>query len=319
MRLLLSILITLFCVNAQYNGMHSKVLLHHVKTLTLNKNEYTKYRRTASILQLNCVGGSARSESDKVEVVQCINTGFNGKDYSWKCKSYLPKNLRLGKLSISCEGFDYADDPYVLVGSCGLDYNLEYVTLHRPQPQPIPYTNNQHQTPYKQKPDQTQPTQQTQTHTIHQTHNTYQARTKTDTLEWWANVLATGFLIGCLVYWVCGCVRHISSQENNNRRRIPTQTYTEYDNSSRTYAEYVNPSPNVIVVPQQSYSHSFTDGMLFGSALSNAYQRTPSTISTTYIQTTPQYSHTPTHDNHYDNSDDGNSHTSTSFGDTKRR
>lgn len=32
---------------------------------------------------------------------------------------------RFGKVEVSCEGFDYPDDPYVLRGSCGLEYTLE--------------------------------------------------------------------------------------------------------------------------------------------------------------------------------------------------
>jgi hypothetical protein len=37
------------------------------------------------------------------------------------CRGY-----RLGKIEVVCEGYDYPDDPYILKGSCGLEYNLEY-------------------------------------------------------------------------------------------------------------------------------------------------------------------------------------------------
>jgi len=28
--------------------------------------------------------------------------------------------FRFGEISVSCEGFDYPDDPYILKGSCGV-------------------------------------------------------------------------------------------------------------------------------------------------------------------------------------------------------
>ncbi len=36
----------------------------------------------------------------------------------------LPTTLRLGRVEVSCEGYDYADDPYVLKDSCALTYTL---------------------------------------------------------------------------------------------------------------------------------------------------------------------------------------------------
>ena len=107
-------------------NVHNKVLLKNVNALTLHQGLYTTSRRSSPVKQLDCVGGSAASESYKVKTVQCVNTGFDGKDYNWKCESVLPKSLRLGKLVVNCEGYDFPDDPYVLVGSCGLEYNLEY-------------------------------------------------------------------------------------------------------------------------------------------------------------------------------------------------
>ena len=32
---------------------------------------------------------------------------------------------RFGSVEVVCEGYDYADDPYILKGSCGLEYTLE--------------------------------------------------------------------------------------------------------------------------------------------------------------------------------------------------
>lgn len=32
---------------------------------------------------------------------------------------------RFGRIEVSCEGFNHPDDPYILGGSCGLEYTLE--------------------------------------------------------------------------------------------------------------------------------------------------------------------------------------------------
>ena len=32
---------------------------------------------------------------------------------------------RFGSVEVVCEGYDYPDDPYILKGSCGLEYTLE--------------------------------------------------------------------------------------------------------------------------------------------------------------------------------------------------
>jgi len=33
---------------------------------------------------------------------------------------------RFGNVEVICEGYDYPDDPYILKGSCGLEYTLDY-------------------------------------------------------------------------------------------------------------------------------------------------------------------------------------------------
>lgn len=49
----------------------------------------------------------------------------------WACTaSSLPKDTELGSVHVSCEGYTYRDDPYVLKGSCAMEY-----TLTAPTPQ----------------------------------------------------------------------------------------------------------------------------------------------------------------------------------------
>lgn len=102
----------------------SKVLLRDVQVLTLRAGQYTTGRRASPVPQLKCVGGSAGCR-DTPEVVQCYNRGSDGRDAQWECKAEMKKTQKFGFIQVSCEGYDFPDDPYILVGSCGLEYSLE--------------------------------------------------------------------------------------------------------------------------------------------------------------------------------------------------
>ncbi|VDK88522.1 unnamed protein product, partial [Onchocerca ochengi] len=102
-----------------------KVRLVDVTTLTLYRDKYTTGRRSASIPQIQCVGGSAKGKFEP-RVVQCYNRGYDGNDVQWECKAEMSDQYEFGEIRISCEGYDYPNDPYILQGSCGLKYNLEY-------------------------------------------------------------------------------------------------------------------------------------------------------------------------------------------------
>jgi len=101
------------------------VKLSNVEVLTLYHGRMTTGRRSAPVPQLQCVGGSARY-SFTPQVVQCYNRGSDGDDIQWECKAELDKAYQFGKISVSCEGYSYPDDPYILKGSCGLEFTLEF-------------------------------------------------------------------------------------------------------------------------------------------------------------------------------------------------
>ncbi|XP_048826749.1 store-operated calcium entry-associated regulatory factor [Brienomyrus brachyistius] len=101
------------------------VLLRDVQALTLYSGRYTTARRTSPVLQLQCVGGSAGCGAFIPEVVQCQNKGWDGVDVQWECRTDMDNAYRFGKIEVSCEGFNHPDDPYILKGSCGLEYTLE--------------------------------------------------------------------------------------------------------------------------------------------------------------------------------------------------
>ncbi|KAA0187695.1 putative Transmembrane protein [Fasciolopsis buskii] len=109
-----------------------RVLLRDITALTFARGQNTHSRRSNAIPQLKCIGGSAYREWDAYpSVAQCYNRGYDGQDVQWECRAELPKSVFLGRVRVSCEGYDYPDDPYILSGSCGLEYELEYTGKKR--------------------------------------------------------------------------------------------------------------------------------------------------------------------------------------------
>ena len=122
--LLITALFTL--THSWVHETHKKIQLKDLKVLTLHQGQMTKGRRVNSVPQLNCIGGDAKFYNNlKPQLVQCTNKGWDGQDYQWECKAEMSDNVRFGMIDVSCEGYDYPNDDYVLAGSCGLNYNLE--------------------------------------------------------------------------------------------------------------------------------------------------------------------------------------------------
>ncbi|ODM98944.1 Store-operated calcium entry-associated regulatory factor [Orchesella cincta] len=127
---LTSVLLLALCV-AQLSGTgfawggNDKVKLNDVQVLTLYTGAMTTGRRSSPVPQLRCVGGSANG-AFVPQTVQCYNKGSDGYDVQWECKTDMDNAYKFGKISVTCEGYDYPDDPYVLKGSCGLEYTLDY-------------------------------------------------------------------------------------------------------------------------------------------------------------------------------------------------
>lgn len=101
------------------------VLLSNVKTLTLRKDLKTTHNRVPAAPQLKCVGGTAKGLYD-IDVVRCKNSGssYGDEDIQWTCAASLPSEFKLGGTEVICEGFKNSEDPYVLKGSCGVEYRL---------------------------------------------------------------------------------------------------------------------------------------------------------------------------------------------------
>ncbi|MCJ1361506.1 hypothetical protein MMC16_000606 [Acarospora aff. strigata] len=101
------------------------LLLSTVKTLTLRKDLKTSHRRVAAVPQLKCIGGNAKGLYE-IDVMRCKNQGSDYDDESiqWTCTASMPSEFKLGSTDVICEGYDSSSDPYVLKGSCGVEYRL---------------------------------------------------------------------------------------------------------------------------------------------------------------------------------------------------
>ena len=73
------------------------------------------------------MGGSAGCSAFVPSVVQCYNRGTDGQDIQWECKADMEMKYKFGQIQVTCEGFDYPEDPYILAGSCGLEYTIDRV------------------------------------------------------------------------------------------------------------------------------------------------------------------------------------------------
>ncbi|KAI1801877.1 DUF1183-domain-containing protein [Daldinia bambusicola] len=103
------------------------ILLSSVQSLTLRGNgALTAHRRVPAVPQLRCVSSPAICALHAVDVMRCANqgTGYDAEDVQWSCTASLPPELKLGSTDVVCEGYANPDDPYVLKGSCGVEYRL---------------------------------------------------------------------------------------------------------------------------------------------------------------------------------------------------
>nr|KAF6370440.1 store-operated calcium entry associated regulatory factor [Myotis myotis] len=107
----------------------NRILLRDIQALTLHYDRYTTSRRLNPIPQLRCVGGTAGCDTYTPKVIQCQNKGWDGYDVQWECKTDLDVAYKFGKTVVSCEGYESSEDQYVLRGSCGLEYDLDYTEL----------------------------------------------------------------------------------------------------------------------------------------------------------------------------------------------
>ena len=106
------------------------VLLSDVKALTLRKDFKTSHNRVPAVPQLKCTGGTAEGLYE-IDILRCKNAGssYGDENVQWTCSATLPSEFKLGSTDVICEGFSSSEDPYVLKGSCGVEYRLMLTNL----------------------------------------------------------------------------------------------------------------------------------------------------------------------------------------------
>lgn len=131
--LTLSVLITLTSAARVSNPTKvpkSAVLLSRISTLTLRSGRSTSSRRVNPIPQLQCTGPSGVCALYNVDTMRCKNEGadYDENNVQWTCSASLPEEFKLGGTDVTCEGYESNEDPYVLKGSCGVEYRLLLTT-----------------------------------------------------------------------------------------------------------------------------------------------------------------------------------------------
>lgn len=102
------------------------VLLSKVSAITVQAGKQTASRRVAPVPQLKCVGPAKICSLYSIDVMRCTNEGvdYDESNVQWSCKAAVPDEFKLGSTEVTCEGYESSEDPYVLKGSCGVEYRL---------------------------------------------------------------------------------------------------------------------------------------------------------------------------------------------------
>lgn len=120
--------------SAESPSMHrgrDRIYLPAVSSLFFTVGQYTASRRDLPRPQLNCRIGCEEAEREPTRV-DCFNQGLeveagpeSSSDVDWMCHASPPVHgYDIANEVISCEGYAYPGDAYVLRGSCYLTYDL---------------------------------------------------------------------------------------------------------------------------------------------------------------------------------------------------
>lgn len=115
--------ISAFLISVTSAALHESIPMIDIDALTLIAGRMTASRRTGAVPQLECTGSYCTNDLMPT-VVQCRNVGSDGKEVQWRCDAELSTQVKFGRIEVTCEGFEFAGDRNVLVGSCGLQYEL---------------------------------------------------------------------------------------------------------------------------------------------------------------------------------------------------
>ncbi len=105
-----------------------RILLRDIEALTFYENTFTRSLQGDHRPQLECFGMTCIRFQPKT--VRCVNKGFDGDRVQWDCEATMTDEYEFGSLIVSCEGYEWTGDPYVVVGSCLLKYRLTFTPSH---------------------------------------------------------------------------------------------------------------------------------------------------------------------------------------------
>jgi hypothetical protein len=142
---IIMILVSIISLNSLVESRKDRIKLKDVEVLTLTSGKWTTGRRTKPVPQLQCVSGYCNLFQP--QTVQCYNRGSDGIDIQWECKTEMDNKYKFGKIDVLCEGYDYPEDDYVLIGSCGLEYTIDLVNANSNYQQNYDNTYRQEYTP----------------------------------------------------------------------------------------------------------------------------------------------------------------------------
>lgn len=130
----------LFFALATVVAAHERVLLRDVSTVLFEAGKISTASRGSPVNQLVQVGGPHHY----VPQIMCTNSGWDGRQVIWECR--LPNSVPadLDQFEVTCQGYDRPGDPYILAGSCGIEYSLKPKPSARPPPPPPPRAAPQH-------------------------------------------------------------------------------------------------------------------------------------------------------------------------------
>lgn len=121
---MLSSLVLTTLVLSSTNAQPDRIHLDNVTAITLRQGWQTKGRRS-TVPQLDCRDPLCQEYAPKA--VQCKQVG-KSPTVQWKCEAEMTGvQFDQSSLVVSCEGYDYPDDEFITVDSCGLKYSLEKI------------------------------------------------------------------------------------------------------------------------------------------------------------------------------------------------
>jgi len=87
-----------------------------------------------------CLNNGVSWQQFQPSTAFCENRGSDGLDAQWTCEAEMANGISFDNIKVVCEGYDYPDDPFILAGSCGLEYTLKKVQIELYSSTPITTT-----------------------------------------------------------------------------------------------------------------------------------------------------------------------------------